>query len=285
MEMSIANPTVNWPPPETSTKSGAFQASQTSLAVVSNSRQLDLNLFTKEGDKVTISLDARSAAMYAQFQQAQGGVDDDGAYVQYGKGELSASLYEREMTFSVEGDLNAEERREIGIVLKTLDKMMHKFVNGRMKPMITKASKLMGLDTIAGLEAKMSYERTTLVAQQSQMNSVYNQRGENEPAAQTSHGPQPLQIPQSVEAAETLLFSEADSVADKMARHIRSAQTPMERLLKFVDKLMNDYRKQAAEMAPKGPRMIDHISDRINDRLQQTLKRKRDTPDGDSLRR
>ena len=36
------------------------------------------------------------------------------------KHELSASLYEREMTFTVEGDLNREERRDIFKALKGL---------------------------------------------------------------------------------------------------------------------------------------------------------------------
>ena len=48
----------------------AWQAERTAVAAVSSSQHMDVQLVTAEGDKVTLSLDAKAAAMYGTFENA-----------------------------------------------------------------------------------------------------------------------------------------------------------------------------------------------------------------------
>ncbi|MBI5063274.1 MAG: hypothetical protein HZB87_07415 [Desulfatitalea sp.] len=95
METNIANLPTFRPNTNTDSNLRAWQAERTALAAVSNEQHLDVTLVTDEGDKVTLSLDARAAAMYGTYEQAAA----DGRGFSAAKGEFSVGLYEREMTF------------------------------------------------------------------------------------------------------------------------------------------------------------------------------------------
>lgn len=226
-----------------------FQASRTDLAAVTRSRQMDVELVTSEGDKVTISLDSRSAGLYTMYEEAQ--IDDAGAMA-YQKSELTMGLYQRQMSFTVEGDLNAAEVRDINKVMKTLDKMMNKFVNDKLKPMAAQARKLNGLDTIAGLDVQISMESRIVTATQSQAAATYDRLG-----VQTAPQPQPRQGGMPVPAAE------ADAVADAMAQEVQSTATPAHRMMQFVNQLLDDYRRQMEDLHQSGRQIMDRIHSRL----------------------
>jgi hypothetical protein len=255
METTITNvPTFS---PKTNTESNlrAWQAERTAVAAVSSSQHMDVQLVTAEGDKVTLSLDAKAAAMFGTFENAAADEESSSA----AKGEFSAALYEREMTFTVEGDLSAEEKKDIRKALHTLDRMMHNFVNGDLKPMLAKADKLKGLETISGIEAHMSYARTVVVAQQSQVTTVSG------PAPQPAVSP--VQAPVTSAAPSNPLEDKADAVGAQMAQAVAAAQTPAERILAFVDQLFDDYRRQMTAFDSRGGRMVDRVASRLRDAL------------------
>ena len=238
---------------------GAFRAEQTKVAAVSTSRQMEVQLTTREGDRVTISLDARSAALYGAYSTVA--ADENGAA--YQKHELSASLYEREMTFTVEGDLNREERRDIFKALKTLDRMMHQFSEGHLKPVLAGAGKLQGLDTLAGLDATLSIEKQVLVAEQTRIAAVSGTLG-----ADTSAPQVPLEDAGSVDQdSASPLLAAADAMAEKMARTVAETPAPKDRLMSFVEQLMKDYREQMAHFDPMGADVVDRMTGRLHDAL------------------
>ena len=94
------------------------QGSQWQLSAVTAGQWLDLSLMTKEGDKVTLSADAKASALHTDFEAMQVG-DGGDIYAQWG--ELSLEQRERDITLTVEGDLNPAERREIRKVLQTIN--------------------------------------------------------------------------------------------------------------------------------------------------------------------
>jgi len=238
---------------------GAFRAEQTKVAAVSTSQQMEVQLMTLEGDRVTISLDARSAALYGAYSAV--GADENGAA--YQKHELSASLYEREMTFTVEGDLNREERRDIFKALKTLDRMMHQFSEGHLKPVLTGARKLQGLDTLAGIDATMSIDKQVLVAEQTRISAVPGTL-----AADTSSPQVPLEDAGTVDQdSASPLLAATDALAEKMARTVAETPTPKDRLMSFVEQLMKDYREQMAHFDPMGADVVDRMTSRLHDAL------------------
>jgi hypothetical protein len=230
-----------------------LQTSRTDLAVVTRTQQMDIELVTAEGDKVTLSVDSRAAGLYAAFEDAQTNGAGAGTYA---KSELTMGLYQREMSFTVEGDLNAEELRDINKVMKTLDKMMNRFVNGKLRPMAAQARKLQGLNTIAALDVQISLESRTLVATQRQAAATYDRLGmQSAPRAE------------SPESGIPMPAAEADAVADAMAEEIQSVPTPAERMMQFVNQLLDDYRRQMEDLNRFGRQIMDRIDSRLSDVL------------------
>ncbi len=170
---STATPTPCYPREPTVRR--AVQASQAQLAAISNSQSLDLELLTKEGDKVTLSINARISALYAALGPVRTDEDDERCAQ---RGELSAGLYEREVSLTVEGDLNIAERGEIRKVIKAINKMMKNFVAGKLEPVMAKAGRLQGLHTIDNLEVSMAFERWFVVGRQALAAVSYGRSGE-----------------------------------------------------------------------------------------------------------
>jgi hypothetical protein len=211
---------------------------------------MDIELVTAEGDKVTLSVDSRAAGLHAAFEDIR--TDGSGAMA-YNKSELTMGLYQREMSLTVEGDLSAAERRDINKVLKTLDKMMNRFVNGKLRPAAAQARKLQGLNTIAGLSVHISAESRTLTATRSQAAATYDRLGI--PSAPRTAVP---------ESGIPIPAVEADSVADAMAQEVRSAPTPAHRMMPFVGQLLDDYRRQTEDLNRFGRQIMDRIDNRLS---------------------
>ena len=239
--------------PKDLTANRSFQASLTRVAAVSSSRSLDLDLVTEEGDKVTLSIDTRASAVYAAHGKV--GMEDDRLHGEWG--EFSGGSFEREVVLSVEGDLNRQERREIRKVIKTLTRMMNNFVEGRLNPMMAKAQKLQGFETIERLEVDMSYERRVMVARQTEAAVSYDRIGGAKP-----DGEKPVRVVESpVKREAEVVKKEAEMVAMEMASEVVSAQSPMDPLKELADRLLRAYRDRAVEMNAFAGRIMDHIRD------------------------
>ncbi|MDA8141914.1 MAG: hypothetical protein M0036_24975 [Desulfobacteraceae bacterium] len=246
----------------------SLQAERAAVAAVSTSKSMDVQLVTAEGDKVTISLDAKAASMYGVFESAGMQTDKDSAQVGYQKTQIGASSYEREMTFTVEGDLNDQEKKDIQKALKTLNRMMKGLVHGDFKSMLGKAEKLKGLESITSIDAQMSYARTVVVAQQA---AVSAQTG-SAPAI-TKPADQNAQVTATQPSSPVLeLAQKADQVADTTAKEVQKTQTPMERIMAFFDKMLDDYRQQAAQLDPNGAKLVDRVAQQLRAALEQFNK-------------
>jgi hypothetical protein len=236
----------------------SLHAERTSVAAINENKSLDIHILTAEGDKVSISLEARAATLYGEFQMTDLGQ----AGFTHQQNELSARLYNREMTFTVEGDLNPAERRDIRKALKTLDRMMHHYVNGNLKPALVQAGKLQKGNTLAGIEATMTYKQQILVAQQTEFTSVSELS--TGPAIQSEATPAP---------SDSLLSNmavNADTIGDALAGEVISMQTPAERMMAFVDQLLDDYRQQLSDFHELGSIMIDRVQSKLEDVLTQS---------------
>ena len=229
-------------------------ATRTQLTAVTSSRSLELDLVTEEGDKVTLSIDARASAIYAAHGEM--GMDDTSLYAQWG--EFSGGTFEREVSFTVEGDLNKQERREIRKVIRTINRMMHHFVQGKLNPMMAKARKLEGLETIGSLAVEMSYERQVLVGQQTQAAVTYDPSGEVPRGAVITDlaSQRPFNERPTLDGA---VWDAAETVAHDMAKAVAFAPAPADPLRALADRLLQAYGDRAAEWNPVGGRILDHI--------------------------
>ncbi len=253
------------------TTNRSLYASQTQLAAISSSRSLDMDLVTEEGDKVTLSIDTQRSAIYAAYGEVD--VDDDGFSGQWG--EFSGGTFEREVSFSVEGDLNKQERREIRKVIKTLNRMMNNFVNGKLNPMAAKAQKLQDLETIESMDVEMSYERQVLVAQQTEAAIAYDRTGgvgpekrvpvhvAGTPLAKQAEVARRIGVAKQAQLMGQAQFvkKEAEVVALDMAAEVASSPAPMDPLKALADRLLEAYRDQAAQWNALAGEVMDHIRD------------------------
>jgi hypothetical protein len=240
-----------------------LDASRTQMAAITSTRSLDMSLVTDEGDKVTFSMDAQASAIYAAHSQAA--MDDESLYAQWG--EFSAGRFDRWMTLSVEGDLNKQERREIRKVMKTINRMMKQFVQGKLHPMMAKAEKLQGLESIDSLEVDMSYERQMIVAQQTRAAVSYDRSGQMAPM---------MRAPSAV--AVFAIKNEASALAEDLAKEVVRGQAPTDRLKELADRLLKAYRDREAAWNPTGGHVLDHtreLFDAAVDAVGQTASMER----------
>ena len=110
----------------TEPKQQMYQASQVSLSAVSREQSADVALVTKEGDKVTLSVQSSFEAAYGTYdsQARMNGVDAAT------RGRFGSLNLEREITIRVEGDLNQAEKKEIKQVLRKIFKTVKNFLSG-----------------------------------------------------------------------------------------------------------------------------------------------------------
>jgi hypothetical protein len=268
IQCNCRNAAPAWPGPVDSSTDTSAQLTQTQLVMTSESRDVELNLTTKEGDKVSLSLDARSQALYLNYLEA--GNDKEQEYAR--QLQLFAAESEQDFTMTVEGDLNEEERKEIGKILKTIDRMMASFVKGRIEPVLAKADKLTELDTIAGLSLEMSYSRNVLVAQQTENKIVSTPQGITyDPRGKLAELPTTTAVPPSTAdhpaAKDT---GEADALAEAMAKHLAQVNEFADRLLGAVKQIFDKYRQQVEKLSPNNaaaPALIDRIQEGLLARM------------------
>ena len=219
-----------------------------------------MDLVTAEGDKVTLSIDGQSKSLMAGYSES--GSNADGTYSR--KGFLMASEEERSMTLTVEGDLNEQEMRDIRKVMKTLKRMMNNFVNDRLKPMMANAKRLKNLDTVAGMEVEMSYSRQTLVAQQTKIETTYNQQGAlaAPPAAEPAVPMQTTEPEAQPQDPFAEAAAQADALTDAMAAQMQTVRDFIDRMQDAVSRLFDDIRGRIEAFDPEepaGPALIDQM--------------------------
>lgn len=226
--------------------------SQSQLSAVSTSRSLNLSLVTAEGDKVTLSTSAQAAAVYANVESTV--VGENGDYY-HRQEELSAAGYQFDLDFSVEGDLNADEQREIQQVVQSLNKMMHQYINGNQLPDSAGIEKLSGMETIASLDARLSYESSVMTARQTSAAVVYDRNG----AVTTGSGNMSAML-----ASPDRQTTQTDSMADDMARKFQAAKAPWRHKLRAVNHLFAAHKERtASENGTRGAARMDRLHRRF----------------------
>ncbi|BCX81868.1 hypothetical protein MIT9_P1450 [Methylomarinovum caldicuralii] len=128
-------------------RAAAFQA-----VAVEETFQLSLAVTTREGDVVTIDLSRSDQADAAALAVA----NDSGQ----GVALQSSRQQESEIHFSVEGNLNRQERKSLAKLIHKLDKLADKFVAGDSQGALKRLAKLGFNDRqLAGFSLEMGYER------------------------------------------------------------------------------------------------------------------------------
>jgi len=240
--------------------SQAVQVANTQVTLVSTNQEVVLNLTTNEGDKISISLAARTQSDYLKYLET--GQDKEGSYAR--QLQMFSTNSEQNFTMTVEGNLNEQERKDIDKVLKTIDKMMTNFVQGHLEPMMTKANGLPQLDNISGLSLKMSYTRDVLVAQQTEIQRVSDPLGTTYDSRGQLTGMRPVLATEQPKFTQpqSQITAEADDLSTAMAKQLTQVREFSTRLSSAIKQIFDKYRQYVEKLNPDdafGPALIDHM--------------------------
>jgi hypothetical protein len=188
-----------------------YESSQMNLTAVSREQSADITLVTKEGDRVTLAFDSSFEAAYATYdrQARMNGADSES------RGRLSSVHVAREITLSVEGDLNEEEKKEIKEVVGEIFKMMKNFLSDPGGDPTVSAVKDIELDTLANVEAKFEVSRSVLEV--NHMSAEYV-RNSLVPAGESDREPRSM-----------------DRLINRISEAVRNSKAGHDRFLKYFE--------------------------------------------------
>ncbi|MBF0472021.1 MAG: DUF5610 domain-containing protein [Gammaproteobacteria bacterium] len=98
------------------------------------SEQISLELTTREGDRVTLLVERNSGADESRQLQR----DENGSRLS----ASNSSYAESRLTYSVEGDLNEDERAAIDGLMKRIDKVSDRFFDGQTQAALSQAANI-----------------------------------------------------------------------------------------------------------------------------------------------
>jgi hypothetical protein len=164
---------------------------------VAQKQAKEITLYTEEGDKVTLSMSRQTQAIYSrddavgyrQTRAADSSTAVSGEQLVTLESESLELADSRTMTLTIQGDLNKKERADIKKALVQIDRIMMRQLRGEdVLKGVKRAQKVLGLETIAGIEADYSYQavayrQETAVMEQQQTVS----RGRPRPAFSINH--------------------------------------------------------------------------------------------------
>jgi hypothetical protein len=135
---------------------------------VESSQSANIEIYTAEGDKVTLSSEVQykatseSSASYARLGRAHGSHHPGHhgrAHVQRSADSTSVSSTQK-YSVSVEGNLNQQELQDIQKALRTIDQASAQMQSGNLDKAQDKLEKLADLKSLTGLSANISVQKS-----------------------------------------------------------------------------------------------------------------------------
>lgn len=205
-----------------------FKAEKQSHLTASCEKDLDLSIYTDEGDKVTLSYDAKTKANYLSYENLAW---QKGALSWEKNREFSYSS-SKSFSLTVDGDLNKQELMDIKKVLKGIDKILRDFMAEDMKHLLKDTEKIQNLDTIAGVEAQYSYEKQLFIEQKAKIEVQ---------AALTDPKEQPHKAIAMYKSPLARVLAKIDKVSDKMQEVLTASDEKLPDVLDAVNNLFSGY--------------------------------------------
>ncbi|MBN1104212.1 MAG: hypothetical protein JXL84_12415 [Deltaproteobacteria bacterium] len=126
-------------------------------------QDLNITLFTDEGDKVTLSSASLSRTEYTSVYNRMG----------YANGSMSAfrgtqwtGLSSHNFSLSLEGDLSQEEMKDIAKAVRSAEKILRNLLLGNTGQAMHEAMKTSRLDTLSSLQADLHVEQVVTFEKQ-----------------------------------------------------------------------------------------------------------------------
>ncbi len=238
---TIANVTV----PEVAANNSVAAAA---YASIDRSQSTLIQIKTREGDLVTIDLSKQSGASVTTAYGASNGTQVTA--------QQQTQYQSSQLNFSVQGDLNKDERHAIEKLLKKVDRIADKFYSGDVTAAFKKASHL-GFDaqTLVGVSLSMNYSETTKAI------SVYQAVGDTTSATTPATIPATRgTLPDAAQFAQGV----HDVITDPTAQQVLAnpAQS-MGKLVEAATQLKNDTRHPAGHSLDDLTKALKAIIDAV----------------------
>lgn len=201
-----------------------LNAARVKQTAVSAEQNTDITIMTEQGDRVTLSVDADFQSSYTTYSglaaNNNGYAEIEGRHYNFG-----ASF---EQSITVEGDLNEQELKDIKKLLKRLDRIIHKFLDGRSDKVAKKTAKLLkNMKTIDSLEARFESQKRAAVLDKKFIEATALSTPDADRQVQ------PLQLPPGFRSE----FKPIDDLTDDMIDVVDASQVQPSNLMRSIHKL------------------------------------------------
>lgn len=264
---SMLNPFSQGQPAEDMTTRLSHQQSSLHAEVNRVEQNAEMTLYTEEGDKVTLSMNNTLQTAFASYTESGGMVG--GGIMQANRSALQVSEteFQQELGMTVEGDLNEQEQKDIKKAIKAMGRMMKDFMSGDTAKMANRAFKVKGLESVAGLEVSLEYEKSNVTVDRTQ---------------QTTEGLLSVSNPTALTGDDDL-EDEVEDLVERMMEPVREQDMDLGHLAKATEQMFDEIESNdpaAAFEAGDFKELVQMIRSRFSDQLNAVLNENRPDASG-----
>jgi len=226
--------------------------SDQSLQVQTNSTNIqtrqaqsaEMELMTKEGDKVTLSFTSAASSGYSTYNQ-NGRLGDTSWSTSM---ESMYSETESNTQIKIEGDLNKEELKDILKAVKKLEKAMNKMVNGNTDGAVESLLDAAGGKTISSFNSAITFSKSIEIEKQYQAVSMSEL-----PKESSSSVNEPSQTDTALSEKQPVNLNNSAKQTDPQ----NYLKTEMQKLIEELKDAANKSRIPTSVLRPSFEKMFD----------------------------
>jgi len=233
----------------------AYQSAQIAKTAIAGEQSADIEIQTADGDKVTLSSDITfesSAATYEELGRTS-------ASYKKSQGQIISANVSSKLELTVEGTLDAQEKKEIKEILMNLFKMVKDFITSNGDPQET--HNFANLTTISEVKAEFDISANITMAAQSSANYVAPTPLEDKP------------VMREVETANPPVVSaRVDRLTDRMIQFVKDTGVEPSKILKRLNRQLSRLSSKFVNAGPGNLHKM-HLRQEILQDFAEKLKR------------
>jgi hypothetical protein len=208
-----------------------YSTSQFTRVPTSHQQNTDAAIVTAEGDTVALSWGSEIQATYAAYNSFTR-ITGESTRLQ-----AQGLLFEidRELSISVDGNLNRQELKDIKEAIKTIDSIMRDFLSGDIADAVAKALEIPELESISSLKASLEFEQSVSLKQQLVTDI-------------SSSSPKPLEA--ITQKGDIAALEDINKLTDKMTKVVQDSGVNPANLLKPIRKVFSQLLKELSKENP-----------------------------------
>ena len=224
------------------TEGYGLNAARVKQTAVSAEQNTAITITTEQGDRMTLSVDAGFQSSYTTYS---GLAANNNGYAKI-EGQHDRIGLSLEQSIRVEGDLNKQELKDIRKVLNRLERIIHKFMDGRLDTVSSKAGKLLeNMKTLDSVAARFEFQTSASVLDKEFMEATALSRPD------VDRRIQPLQLPQGFSSEFKPIHELTDDMIDVVEASPIQPSKLMQSIHSLFARLLGDISRGGARHTDK----------------------------------